>query len=315
MPTYYEVLKITPSATAAEIEVAYANQYNHWRRLVTHHDPTIVNQAEQALRLLEASHATLLNPAKRIAYDAGLGRTGIIGGLADPQSRPRIDAPLPPKPPSPTPASAVNVPPDAWLCPACHALNTRKMPYCPQCGAQMARACPKCGELMEKAAQFCSHCGVDVLDEEHQQQRRELREILAKERRHLRFLHRRLNHFILPPKTQEEGGWDMAFTEPGRSRTAKVVVLLITIAIVAALCAAVGYAIGGLLDPQGYGFGGPANGAEIGALLTGGTIGLLAGCFVASYVIYLLYTQQEIKVKIEECQSDITQLERQLQGR
>lgn len=315
MPNYYEILQIRPDAPAPEIEVACEAQYNRWRRLVTHHDPAVVNQAGQALRFLEAARATLLDPAKRAAYDAGLGRPGTLGGLADPQARPRIGVPPPPKSPSPTPESAANVPPDAWVCPECHALNTRKMPYCPQCGAQMARACPKCGELMEKAAQFCSHCGVDVLDEEYQQQRRELRARLEMEKRHLSFLYRRLNHFILHPKTQEEGGWDLAFTEPGRSRTAKVVVLLITIAIVAGLCAAVGYAIGGALDPQGYGFGGPANGAEIGALLTGGTVGLLAGCFVASYVIYLLYIKQEIKVKIEECQSDITQLERQLQGR
>ncbi len=45
MPTYYEVLQISSTATLAEIEAACEAQYKHWRRLVTHHDPQVVHKA------------------------------------------------------------------------------------------------------------------------------------------------------------------------------------------------------------------------------------------------------------------------------
>lgn len=80
MPTYYDVLRVSPSAAPAEIETALDNQYHHWRRLVTHHDPVVVEEAERALRTLEQIRAVLLTPEKRANYDGSI----IVGGLADP---------------------------------------------------------------------------------------------------------------------------------------------------------------------------------------------------------------------------------------
>ena len=48
MATYYEFLQVAPTASVAEIEAAWEERYNHWRRLVTHHDPQVVNEANQS---------------------------------------------------------------------------------------------------------------------------------------------------------------------------------------------------------------------------------------------------------------------------
>ena len=38
MGTYYELLNIAPTASASEIQTAYEDTYNRWRKLMTHHD-------------------------------------------------------------------------------------------------------------------------------------------------------------------------------------------------------------------------------------------------------------------------------------
>lgn len=70
MPTYYEILKLPPTATQAEIESKADAQYNQWRRLVTHHDPNVVDEANRALRTLELVRNTLGNSVERSEYDA-----------------------------------------------------------------------------------------------------------------------------------------------------------------------------------------------------------------------------------------------------
>ena len=53
MSNYYEILNVPTTASTAEIQTAYEQQYDQWRRLVTHQDPNVVNQANQALKALE----------------------------------------------------------------------------------------------------------------------------------------------------------------------------------------------------------------------------------------------------------------------
>ncbi len=86
MTNYYQTLNLSPSATTRQIEAAIDHQYNKWRRLVTHHDPNIAHQANQALRLLQDIRGTLTNPAKREVYDKAIGLRGTVGGLADPEA-------------------------------------------------------------------------------------------------------------------------------------------------------------------------------------------------------------------------------------
>ncbi len=169
MTTYYEILQISPTATTSEIRVAYKAQYNHWRRLVTHHDPDTVNKANQALQWLERVRATLTDPAQRETYDASIGLRGPVGGLADPQARPQVRQVTRPTPPPPRPRPDPQTPPasaatgrvDAWLCPQCQTANDIGAQFCKSCGHQIGTECVKCEESMEVGAGFCPTCGAN----------------------------------------------------------------------------------------------------------------------------------------------------------
>jgi hypothetical protein len=166
MPTFYEQLNLQSSVTPTEIEVAIEEQYNQWRRLITHHDPNIVNQANQSLQTLESIRTILLDPDKRMAYDAGIGVSGPIGGLADPAALLRTSMPFTP-PTTATSQPRVTVPnsgtlaAEAWVCPKCQTINPLKTKFCAQCGQQLGRDCPSCGKLTKASAPFCSECGVN----------------------------------------------------------------------------------------------------------------------------------------------------------
>jgi len=172
VPNYYEMLKIQPTAPASEVEAAIEQQYNQWRRLVAHHDPAIVNQANQALMTLEQMRATLIDPGKRAVYDSAIGVTGQqLGGLADPEALLRAN---PLMPVMSSPASVATMPQpqamertDAWICtkPQCRKANPIGQQFCSKCGTMLGYACPKCGKLSELANRYCPHCG--VVKEEH----------------------------------------------------------------------------------------------------------------------------------------------------
>ena len=89
MPNYYEILNLQPAASMQDVQVAIDTKYNQYRRLVTHHDPTVVNQANMALQSLEKIRETLLSPDRKAVYDEALGLSGpVIGGLGDPHMVP-----------------------------------------------------------------------------------------------------------------------------------------------------------------------------------------------------------------------------------
>ncbi len=172
MTTYYEILNVRSTATIAEIEAALDTQYNHWRRLVTHHDPNVVNEANQKLQVLEEARTALTNPAKRAAYDSAMNLGGAIGGLADPQVRiehPVVTASRPLTTPQPAPGPAATRM-DAWVCPKCQTPNPVNTQYCENCGSQIGVSCPSCNMLTRAAARFCSHCGVDVQKSRQEQE-------------------------------------------------------------------------------------------------------------------------------------------------
>ncbi len=163
MPTYYEVLKITPAATSAEIQMAYDAQYNHWRRLVTHHDPEMANRANQALRWLEQIRMTLLDPEKHAAYDAQLGLSAGVGGLVDPQAVISMVAPPPPAPPMVKPVpSPIAQSANVWICPKCQTQHTAGALFCKKCGCRLGIACPQCNTLVSSDSRFCPTCGVNI---------------------------------------------------------------------------------------------------------------------------------------------------------
>jgi curved DNA-binding protein CbpA len=186
MSTYYDVLKVAPDATAAEVETAYETQYNHWRRLVTHHDPQMVNRANQALRWLEQVRETLMDAEKRAAYDAQLGLETGVHGLADLQAASQQVASLPSAPqPAKLAATSPSKEPSmsVWTCPKCQTRHPVGAMYCKKCGYQLGVACPKCHKPVLADAKFCPNCGVNVQDaikekefEEAERQRRQREE-------------------------------------------------------------------------------------------------------------------------------------------
>ena len=167
MPTYYEVLKIQPQATPSEIQTALDKEYNNWRRLITHHDPAIVEQANQSLRLLEQIRVTLTNPAARDVYDTALGLKGPMAGLADPEAILRASPPTVfPVAQSMPPGESVKTTTEAWICRKCHTPNRIGLKFCSKCGTQLGRECIKCNQMVSVGDAYCPYCGVDIAREQ-----------------------------------------------------------------------------------------------------------------------------------------------------
>ncbi len=168
MSNYYETLNISQSATSSEIQTAYEFAYNYWRNLVNHHDPQMVQKANQALMEIEQIRAILSDPVKRANYDASLS-VGNIGGLVDTSAHSvSVSTANPPAVrTSNIPAHISNpniVNSDSWPCAKCSSVNAVGTRYCKKCGNQLGKNCPKCNTLLEATAQFCSVCGVNILD-------------------------------------------------------------------------------------------------------------------------------------------------------
>lgn len=167
MATYYETLRVSPTASAAEIETVIETQYDQWRRLVTHHDANVVNQANLAISTLETIRATLTDPSRRSAYDAGIGLSGIVGGLADldiilQSLGPAMTPPAPGSLKATGVPSAATVSSSLWTCPnpECRADNPPHTRYCFKCGTELVRECPECGGMTSLVAtQMCGACG------------------------------------------------------------------------------------------------------------------------------------------------------------
>ena len=172
MSNFYEFLQIHTNATDVEIENAIDELYNMSRRKVTHHDPRIVQDANQALITIEQARFTLLDPVKRANYDASLA-LGNVGGLADETAKPTSASVMPPHIGGPATYTSkshqqLNTNTDIWLCSKCQLANAVGTRFCKKCGNQLGKDCPKCRTLLEAGAQFCSSCGVNIGEYEHE---------------------------------------------------------------------------------------------------------------------------------------------------
>lgn len=163
MPTFYEILEVAPSADAQTIESSIEAHYNQIRRLTTHYDAAVVNQANQALLVLEQARAILLNPSKRADYDSSLGFA--VGGLAIEGTTPPaqftstggVQVPLSnfQQPVQAQAALVANV----WVCRKCQRPNPAGTSFCQNCGETVGRICPNCQATYEAKANFCPRCG------------------------------------------------------------------------------------------------------------------------------------------------------------
>jgi len=149
VPTYYDILKVAPTASIAEIEAVLDTQYHQCRRLVTHHKPEVADKATQALRKIEQMRATLTDPAKRAAYDAQLG-------LSYPAS-PNTQLPI-----------ADNVKISGVPCPRCHTENPENVRFCKSCGQTLIGECPRCATQVMFYEKFCPKCGGNIEELKYQ---------------------------------------------------------------------------------------------------------------------------------------------------
>ena len=190
MPNYYEYLQVEPAASIQQIQIAIDDRYNQCRRLVTHHDPTVVNQASMALQSLEKIREVLLDPERRAVYDDALGLSGnLIGGLGDPQSA-AVGGPamVPPAVKSNQPSRAASVsaaPAEGWHCDKCNSISQVGSFFCKSCGNEIGQSCPKCNTLFEKTAKFCPSCGVNPREFAAEQEKLQV-EALEKQRQGIR---------------------------------------------------------------------------------------------------------------------------------
>jgi curved DNA-binding protein CbpA len=161
MPNYYEMLKVDFSASTQEIEAAIDEQYHKWRRLITHHDPKVTNQATQALQTLEQIRATLTDPQARAHYDSKVAAEG-AAGLTDLEAGEQMHEGLPTLRPSEARSPEKITRLDAWECSRCNTINTVGAQFCASCGQQVGRKCPSCGHMIHMNASHCIYCGVDV---------------------------------------------------------------------------------------------------------------------------------------------------------
>ncbi|MDP9310390.1 MAG: hypothetical protein M3R24_05790 [Chloroflexota bacterium] len=161
MSTYYDMLKVASTATTREVEHAIEGQYNQWRRLITHHDPAIVNQANEAIQSLEVIRGTLMDEGKRDVYDRSIGLKAAIGGLADPAVLlSNVSAP-PPLSPRQNFGNQPSQPQNIWSCYRCQTENPPHTKYCFKCTAPLVRRCPECkNETSLIATGNCGTCGL-----------------------------------------------------------------------------------------------------------------------------------------------------------
>ena len=164
MRDYYEAIGVASTASTTEIEAVCDEKYNKWRRLVTHHDPNIVEKATRSLRVLEQIRTALTDPGKRAAYDVSIGIGGVVGGLSDPGALPHpggmgVPTHTLPRPVTPVPFSGSQV--DAWICNKCQAVNATGSVFCKSCGNQIGQKCPNCDTIFESTAGFCPSCGTN----------------------------------------------------------------------------------------------------------------------------------------------------------
>src|SRR5438477_4731804 len=127
-PSYYEVLRIAPTASAGEVAAAFARELSRPR-------------AFGGIAEVSIAYETLRHPDKRTAYDAALGLKPASAGAAEPRATDRSPLAAPPVEPQPAAEPRVASFIASSLRPAIDA-DVPPVPT-PGFGAQPAQAAPK----------------------------------------------------------------------------------------------------------------------------------------------------------------------------
>lgn len=155
--TLYELLEVSPTASADEITAAYYRQRAKLAAAGERDDLAIAD----ANQLLDEAYRTLSDPAMRASYDRRLG----LGP-------PATERALVPMPALLQPATLADVAPGLAtadkVCGNCGALNPAGVTTCVLCGAQIGRPCPRCGHTIALMQPVCHHCGTPINEYDRQ---------------------------------------------------------------------------------------------------------------------------------------------------
>jgi len=161
MENYYEILSITPQANSEENTNSIGNHYNQVRRLINHHDPGVVNQANQALLVLEKMKVVLSDPLKKAEYNLSITTVGslldtftystnvleqtnfIIGNTQNNLGGYVLGT-------------------DGWICPKCQQPNLKGALFCQYCSEAIGRICSDCMTHYESKVAFCPSGGKSI---------------------------------------------------------------------------------------------------------------------------------------------------------
>jgi hypothetical protein len=145
MTDLYRVLNLLPTATANEIQAAYARERARVNAEIQ--DP---DEAARRRAALDEAYATLSDTSKRAAYDQSLSSNA---------SEALIQA----QPPAPSVAPQTPAIPIAQQpCPHCGALNPVQATLCIQCRKQISRPCPVCGRPVLLGQVICARCNTFI---------------------------------------------------------------------------------------------------------------------------------------------------------
>jgi predicted nucleic acid-binding Zn ribbon protein len=166
----YRTLKTMPSATAEDIDAAYARE-----RARLEENATGEPQDNERHDALEAAYALLRDPERRAALDQHILRVPAVSMVEPSVEEDDRREPSPVAGPAAAgpahalaPLTVSNPAPSASiaqrLCPHCGAPNPGQAVTCAACGRQMTRPCPNCGQPVALGQIVCERCQTHVVE-------------------------------------------------------------------------------------------------------------------------------------------------------
>ena len=152
MPDHYQLLNVSPTASAEQIQSAY---HRERARLLADAGED-ESRVAPALQALEQAYAVLSDPGQRAAYDQARGlntdRALVVGDQSSALQTTTAQAPRL----------------EERLCPKCGRPNPIQATMCAYCAEQISRPCPKCGNPAIVDERVCGRCGTVIAEYDQQ---------------------------------------------------------------------------------------------------------------------------------------------------
>jgi ribosomal protein L40E len=149
MADHYQLLNVSPTASADQIQAAYHRERARLLASAAEDETRIA----PALASLEQAFVVLSDAAQRAAYDQSRSQTGTTALTVA-----NIPSALQ------TSNQAPTRPIEQRVCPHCGSLNPAQATLCANCGKQISRRCPKCGNPVALVERVCGRCGTVIAE-------------------------------------------------------------------------------------------------------------------------------------------------------